>query len=73
MTEKLFYEDAFLREFSGTVTDCREEKGQWIVVLDKTAFYPEGGGLPADHGTLGSVNVVDVREKDGEVLHFCDG
>ena len=73
MTEKLFYQDAFLREFSGTVLDCREEKGQWVVVLDKTAFYPEGGGQPADHGTLGSLKVVDVREKDGEVLHFCDG
>ena len=73
MTEKLFYQDAFLREFSGTVVDCREEKGQWVVVLDKTAFYPEGGGQPADHGTLGGVKVVDVREKNGEVLHFCDG
>ena len=73
MTEKLFYEDAFLREFTGTVLDCREEKGQWVVVLDRTAFYPEGGGQPADHGTLGSANVVDVREKNGEVLHFCDG
>ncbi|MDE7220689.1 MAG: alanyl-tRNA editing protein [Oscillospiraceae bacterium] len=73
MTEKLFYQDAFLKEFSGTVLDCRDEKGQWVVVLDRTAFYPEGGGQPADHGTLGGVNVVDVREKDGEVLHFCDG
>ena len=73
MTEKLFYENAFLREFTGTVRDCREEKGQWVVVLDRTAFYPEGGGQPADHGALGSVKVVDVREKDGEVLHFCDG
>ena len=73
MTEKLFYQDAFLREFSGTVLDCREEKGRWVIILDRTAFYPEGGGQPADHGTLGGVNVVDVREKDGEVLHFCDG
>ena len=73
MTEKLFYQDTFLTDFSGTVLDCREERGQWIVVLDRTAFYPEGGGQPADHGTLGGVNVVDVREKDGEILHFCDG
>lgn len=72
MTEKLFYQDSFLREFSGVVVDCREEKGQWVVTLDRTAFYPEGGGQPADHGTLGGVHVVDVREKDGEVLHFCD-
>ena len=48
MTEKLFYEDPFLKEFSATILDCREEKGQWVVTLDRTAFYPEGGGQPAD-------------------------
>ena len=73
MTEKLFYLDPFLKEFSGTVLDCREEKGQWVVVLDRTAFYPEGGGQPADHGTLGNVKVFDTQEKNGEILHFCDG
>ena len=73
MTEKLFYQDAFLQEFTGRVLECREEKGQWIAVLDRTAFYPEGGGQPADHGTLGGVRVFDVREKNGEILHFCDG
>ncbi len=73
MTEKLYYEDALLREFTGVVVDCREEKGQWVVVLDRTAFYPEGGGQPADHGLLDGINVVDVREKNGEVLHLCDG
>lgn len=73
MTEKLFYQDAFLTEFSGTVIDCREEKGQWAVILNRTAFYPEGGGQPADHGTLGSVKVFDTREKNGDILHFCDG
>lgn len=73
MTDKLYYQDAFLTAFSCTVVDCREEKNGWAVVLDRTAFYPEGGGQPADHGTLGGAHVVDVREKDGEVLHICDG
>ncbi len=73
MTKKLFYQNSFLRTFDAAVVDCQEEKGQCVVVLDQTAFYPEGGGQPADHGTLGNVKVVDVREKDGEVLHFCDG
>ena len=62
-----------MREFSGTVLDRWEEKGQWVIVLDQTAFYPEGGGQPADHGTLGNVKVFDTKEKNGEILHFCDG
>ena len=72
MTEKLFYQDPFQREFSASVLDCQKEKDHWLVTLDKTAFYPEGGGQPADHGTLSGVKVVDVREKNGEVLHFCN-
>ena len=73
MTEKLFYEDPFLKEFSAAVLNCREEKGLWIATLDRTAFYPEGGGQPADHGTLGNVKVFDTKEKNGEILHFCEG
>ena len=73
MTEKLFYEDPFLKEFSAAVLNCREEKGLWIATLDRTAFYPEGGGQPADHGTLGNVRVFVTKEKNGEILHFCEG
>ena len=73
MTEKLFYQDGFLTEFQGTVLECAEEKDGWAVVLDRTAFYPEGGGQPADHGTLDGRVVHDVRENCGKVLHFCDG
>lgn len=73
MTEKLFYQDGFLTQFQGTVLECTEEKDGWAVVLDRTAFYPEGGGQPADHGTLDGRVVHDVRENCGKVLHFCDG
>lgn len=73
MTEKLYYEDAFLREFTATVRSCQAVKGGFAVVLDRTAFYPEGGGQPADTGTLGGVAVTDTRERDGEVVHTCDG
>ena len=73
MTEKLYYQNSFLTNFTAAVTDCREEKNQWVITLNQTAFYPEGGGQPADHGTLDGVHVTDVREKDGEILHFCDG
>ncbi len=72
-TIKLYYEDAFLRRFEGTVLSCDAVKGGFAVVLDRTAFYPEGGGQPADHGTLGSVKVLDVHEKDGVITHTCDG
>ena len=71
-TEKLYYNDAYLRVFDATVLACEETKKGYIVTLDRTAFYPEGGGQPADHGTLGGVYVSDVHEKDGAILHTCD-
>lgn len=71
MTEKLYYKDSFLTEFTGTVRFCQEDKGSWEVVLDRTAFYPEGGGQPADQGLLGGAAVTDVRERDGEIVHIC--
>ena len=71
-TIKLYYQDTFLRQFDATVLDCTAEKKQWLVTLDRTAFYPEGGGQGADHGTLGDVNVLDVHERDGVIYHTCD-
>jgi len=71
-TEKLYYADSFCTDFTATVLSCQEGKGGWLVTLDRTAFYPEGGGQPADHGLLGGVNVVDVHEKGGVVFHTCD-
>ena len=72
-TIKLYYEDAFMRTFDASVLACEAAKGGWSVVLDRTAFYPEGGGQPADHGILGGVRVLDVHEKDGLITHTCDG
>ena len=72
-TTKLYYEDAYLREFDAAVLSCREEQGRYLVVLDRTAFYPEGGGQPADHGVLGGVAVTDVQERNGVVCHTCAG
>ena len=71
-TEKLYYVDPFIQEFPATVLSCEAGKNGFQVVLDRTAFYPEGGGQPADHGTLGDVHVTDVHEKDGIIFHTCD-
>ena len=72
-TRKLYYEDCHLREFSAEVRSCeRNEKG-WLIELDRTAFYPEGGGQAADTGTLGGVHVLHVSEEGERVLHLCDG
>ena len=72
-TEKLYYQDPFMKTFTACVRSCEAGKGGYTVTLDRTAFYPEGGGQPADHGTLGGVHVTDVHEKEGVILHTCDG
>ena len=69
-TEKLFYQDAYMKTFTATVVDCRQGKHGYEVVLDKTCFYPEGGGQPGDRGMLNDIPVTDTHEKDGQVLHF---
>ncbi len=72
-TEKLYYQNCHLRQFSATVLHCQESPKGWEVVLSATAFYPEGGGQACDLGTLGGVNVLDVRERGEALLHICDG
>ena len=71
-TEKLYYADPFLKEFTATVLDCQAGKNGYTVTLDRTAFYPEGGGQPADHGTLDDAAVTDVHEKNGVIFHNVD-
>ena len=70
---KLFYENSHLQEFTATVTDCWQTEKGWIVTLDATAFYPTGGGQDCDLGTLGTANVLDVKEQGDEIIHLCDG
>ena len=70
-TEKLYYIDSHLFDFEATVLDCRQVEKGWAVILDRTAFFPEGGGQPADTGFIGAAPVRDVQEQGGEILHFC--
>lgn len=69
---ELFYRDEYAREFDAEVISCQKGKKGYEVVLSDTAFYPEGGGQPADRGTLGQVNVLDVKRRNGEILHITD-
>lgn len=71
-TRKLYYEDPHLQHFSARVVNCRETEKGFLVTLDATAFYPEGGGQACDLGTLGAARVLDVQEQAEEVLHLCD-
>ena len=70
---KLYYDSAYIKEFEAQVLSCQEGKKGWEIPLSATAFYPEGGGQPADTGLLGNVRVTDVHEKDGQVVHYTDG
>ena len=68
-TNKLFYADTSLKEFSALVVDCFEGKQGFEVELDQTAFYPEGGGQAADKGTINGIEVLHVHEDGDRVLH----
>ncbi len=73
MTERLYYDDAYLTEFDGTVLECIEKDGACHVRLDRSAFYPTSGGQPYDTGTLGGARVMDVDvDGAGEVWHAVD-
>ena len=70
--ERLYYGNSFLSQFTAAVTGCTETKKGFEVTLSATAFYPEGGGQPCDLGILGDTKVLDVRDRDGEVIHLCE-
>lgn len=72
MQERIYYKDNYLTEFDAKVMDCINDNGLIKVVLNDTAFYPEGGGQKADIGKIDDVNVIDVQEKNGIVYHTVD-
>lgn len=72
MTQKLYYEDSHLKEFTAQVKSCQwdEKKGCYGIVLDRTVFFPEGGGQYGDSGRINGISVEDVQERDDEVIHY---
>ncbi len=70
MTERLFDENSYLKEFQATVISCEQKnEDTWRVVLDRTAFFPEGGGQTGDTGWLNEIAVTDTHEKAGVIYH----
>lgn len=72
MTEKLYELSAYTKEFNAQVLECILVDNAYKIVLDKTAFFPEGGGQAADIGALGDVKVTDVQIEDGVIYHYAD-
>lgn len=79
MTQKIFYEDAYCREFDAAVVSCTEHKDRYEIILDRTAFYPEGGGQSGDTGTLSfltdegeirSADIFDTHETPEGIAHY---
>ena len=74
MTDRLYYENAYLTAFDAQVTQVSARDGRQIVTLDRSAFYPTSGGQPFDTGTLNGARVTDVFvDARGEVWHETDG
>lgn len=72
MTQRLYYDNAYLTSFDARVTDCLPDGDSFLVRLDRSAFYPTSGGQPYDTGTLGGANILDVFVKEGDVVHCVD-
>lgn len=71
-TEKLYDLNPKLRTFQAHVLECVPKNDRFSIILDRTAFYPEGGGQPSDRGVLNFANILDVQEKEGVIYHISD-
>ncbi len=70
--EKLFYLDSYMKNFTAEIEEVEERDSKYHVLLDKTAFFPGGGGQYCDLGTIDNISVVDVYEEDEKIYHVLD-
>lgn len=70
LTEKLYYSDGHLSRFTARVTSCEKEDGVWAVKLDRSAFFPGGGGQEADEGVLSDMKLLGLREEGEDIVHL---
>ena len=70
--EKLYYKDQYLKEITAEITNIIENNGQYHIALDKTIFFPGGGGQHCDLGYIDNHKLIDVYEKDGEIYHVTE-
>lgn len=70
LTEKLYYSDGHLSRFTARVTSCEKEDGAWAVKLDRSAFFPGGGGQEADEGVLSDMKLLGLREEGEDIVHL---
>ncbi len=73
MTSRLYYDDAYCREFDGMVVGVEQKGSRQVVRLDRSSFYPTSGGQPHDTGSIDSLRVVDVVDEGGDVVHILEG
>ena len=71
-TRRLYFEDAYQRQFEATLVDHFQHQGRPAALLDQTCFYPESGGQPSDRGTMDGVNVIHVLEDGEKIIHLLE-
>jgi len=71
-TKRLYFEDAYQKEFEAAVVARLDYEGKPALVLDQTCFYPESGGQPADRGTIDGANIIQVIEDGEKIIHVLD-